>query len=104
MLLPIFKNEKRSFEEINKKTGKKFKLQKEKVNFNNSLQEYLDAHDLAYNENIKQIFNYKKLKNSSKFINLILNWWLSFNEKIIPSKINIISDYQIVYTVKAKII
>ena len=44
-----------------------------------------------YNENIKQIFNYKP-KNSSNSINLILNWWLSFNEKIIPSKINIISD------------
>ena len=93
MLLPIFKNEKRSFEELNKKTGKKFKLQKEKVNFNNNLQEYLDAHDLAYNENIKQIFNYKKnLKIVQNSINLILNWWLSFNEKIIPSKINIISD------------
>ena len=93
MLMPIVKNEKRRVEQLDRTTKRKFTVSKDLANLNKNFQEYLNNESLAYNENIKAVFNYKKnLKIIQNSINLILNWWLSFAEKIIPSKINIISD------------
>ncbi len=93
MLIPIIKNKKRDVEQFDKKTKKKFTIVKDKTNLNQNFEDYLNNESLAYSENIKAIFNYKKnLKIIQNSINLILNWWLSFSEKNIPSKITIISD------------
>ena len=92
MLIPIVKNKKRVVFQSDSE-GKEFKLIKDQGNLNQHFQEYLNIKDLAFKENIKGIYNYKKnLKIIQNSINLILNWWLSFNEKYIPSKIFLISD------------
>ena len=93
MLIPIVKNKKRDVQQFNKKTKKKYIISKDQTNLNQNFEDYLNNESLAYKENIKTIFNYKKnLKIIQNSINLILNWWLSFSEKNIPSKITIISD------------
>ena len=92
MLIPIVKNKKRVVFQSDSE-GKEFKLIKDQGNLNQHFQEYLNIKDLAFKENKKGIYNYKKnLKIIQNSINLILNWWLSFNEKYIPSKIFLISD------------
>ena len=93
MLLPIVKSEKRTVYEVDNKTQRKYKLYKDQTNLNHNFQEYLDIYNLCSNENIRSVHNYiKNLKIIQNSMNLILSWWLSFPEKTIPHKINIISD------------
>ena len=73
MILPVYKNEKRSIIKLNR-YQKQIKKIYDKVNLNHDMQEYIENENLLRIQNIRDRFYVKNLKIVKNSINLFLNW------------------------------